>query len=56
MIADYGSKHTKPAVRTMATKMKSDQNHELSELESELGRKQPDRESSLTVEELMHSA
>lgn len=38
MIADYEARFTKPAVRTMAAKMKSDQQKEIARLKSELGR------------------
>lgn len=36
MVDDYMPKFTKPAVRTMATKMKADQQKEIAELKSEL--------------------
>ena len=36
MLSDYESKLTKPAVRTMATKMKSDQQKDITELKSKL--------------------
>ena len=36
MIADYESKLTKPAVRTMTTRMKSDQQKEIAELKAKL--------------------
>lgn len=38
MIADFETRFTKPAVRTMAAKMKSDQQKEIAKLKSELGR------------------
>ncbi|MBA3340330.1 MAG: DUF305 domain-containing protein [Gemmatimonadaceae bacterium] len=38
MIGDYEPKFTRPAVRTMAAKMKSDQQKEIAELKSELNR------------------
>jgi uncharacterized protein (DUF305 family) len=37
MISDYEPRFTKPAVRTMAAKMKSDQQKEIAKLRSELG-------------------
>jgi uncharacterized protein (DUF305 family) len=37
MISDYEPKFTKPAVRTMAARMKSDQQKEIAKLRSELG-------------------
>ena len=38
MISDYEPRFTRPAVRTMAAKMKSDQQKEIAKLRSELGR------------------